>query len=410
MISLSKVLLGCSLAVNVGLAAVLLRGVSDSTPSGGDHAPAPVAEEVPTAPQPTTWDELQGEDLKEMAQRLETQGFPPEIVRGIIAAQVRAQFAERRRALQNDDGRFWISGSATPENRAALRALQREETEALRAVLGTDDASWESKLYLESRGLSFVAPERAADVRRILRNLDQSRADLIESMRTAGGLIGAGTDFQQKMRELERSTEAELAGVLSPEELDRYRMANSQMANQLRYELSAFNPTEAEFRAILKLREESAADLQGGLNVQVAGASPEQRKAREQAQQQFKEQLKLAIGPERAAAYERATDFEYRTASQLMTRLNLPQSTADDLYAVQQEFRNRQHEVLQGVQSRDDAIQRMVALREEALQRVKALLGTDANVSAYQQYGGNWLRSMTPRPPPAGGMQFTPRG
>jgi hypothetical protein len=127
--------------------------------------------------------------------------------------------------------------------------------------------------------------------------------------------------------------------------------------------------------------------------------TPELSRSYGEAQKAMKDQIKAALGPERAAEYERATDSNFRRTSQLVARLELPAATATSLYDLQQEFSKRRMESSRSVTSREEFVEKQKALQAEASARVASLLGDPSRVELYKQYGGNWLQNMVPRPP-----------
>jgi len=61
------------------------------------------------------------------------------------------------------------------------------------------------------------------------------------------GLLGRGDAAEQ--RELRAQRRAELSKILSRKELEEYDLRNSQVAQQMQWEMRSFDPNEAEFRA-----------------------------------------------------------------------------------------------------------------------------------------------------------------
>lgn len=203
---------------------------------------------------------------------------------------------------------------------------------------------------------------------------------------------------QADLAPLERELRTALAAVLSPAELEEYDLRNSNTGRSMRSELTAFNPTEEEFRALYKLRQPF--DEQFGFIYGIP--SQEQMRQRGEAQKQLLAQIGSALGAERAADYERAIDYNYRQTSQLVARLELPPETALSLWNTQKEFEKRRGEIYRaspGVAEADRTSQ-LAALQKEALAKVTPLLGTASAVAAYRQYGGSWLESLVPRPAP----------
>jgi hypothetical protein len=143
---------------------------------------------------------------------------------------------------QNDPA-FWRNRPRDPKLQVALRQLDREQRQMLRDALGADpDESARTSLY-QHKNLGFLPEEKATDVRRVLRDYDEKRADLYAAAYTQS------TDVE-KMRAIEKEQQDALAAVLTPTELREYDLRFSRTATTLREDLSAFSPTEQEFQTM----------------------------------------------------------------------------------------------------------------------------------------------------------------
>lgn len=389
--SLTTVLLSASLVLNAAIAVLILAGYS-SAPAPRLAPVAAPAEAAPPKPaiDASVWPGLATGDLPAQVARLRDAGFPREIVRAILSAQVRERFAARRRALDatGDARQFWLDQNLDAHRQAAFQQLAREERAALRELLGADaDSSDPMRDLAGGQSLTFLAPEKAVDVRQIQRDFEERRADLY-----ASGFV-SGVD-NAKLAALEKEQLAAIAAVLTPQELQEYRLRISTTADTLRNELLAFNPTEEEFRALFRLRD--SLDDRFGLGAGLA-LSADLSRQRGEAMQQTNEQFKATLTPERAAEFERASDYNYRRASQLFARLELPRENLDRVWQVQKEFEQQRAEA---GRARDggDFFQRVAALQQEAAAKIAPLVGGAGNMEVYKQYGGSWLQPIARRP------------
>jgi hypothetical protein len=381
--------LAASLALNVTFAFFVFIHPAAPAPS----VQATPAVDGPVAPPPidqNVWPDLQTDDLSALAARLRASGFPPAVIRAILAAQIDGLFAARRKALMSADANlpFWKSQSRDPKLLTALAQLGREQQKLLRQLLGADaepdDPS--SRLY-QNRSLGFLPAAKADALGNLLRGFEERRSDLY-----ASGL-SSGTD-RARFDALDKEQHDTIARFLTPAELLEYDLRNSSTANSLQSRLSEFNPTEAEFRAIYPLQ--AAFDERFGGNSFLVLAGDEQDNARKL----LTEQIKATLGPVRAADYERAMDGNYQIISRLVARLELPPETTNGLWAAQKEFQQRLMDIYRSMASPEERAPQLVALQQEALARITPLLGGASGVEAYKQYGGSWLQSMVPRPAP----------
>jgi hypothetical protein len=395
--------LSASLLVNVALVGLILAArPSDtpalvSTPSGA--APAN-ASGPPEKSETNTWAALATGDLAAQRDRLLAEGFPPATIRAILAAQIREGFAARRKALDTAaaDAPFWKPARPDPVVQAQLRALGREEQKAIEALLGPDPDN--NAIAELRRQIPGASDEKLAQLREIQTRYAEQTSKIYGDR--PGTLL---PDERQKINALQKAMHDEFAAVLSPEELEAYDLRASPTANQLRYNLTAFDATEDEYRAIFKVQrayDEQLRDLAPTLGS--GPLTPEQSRARQTIQEQLNADLKAALGDQRYADYQRAMDYNYRQTTQLVARLNLPPQTANELYAVQKEMEQRRMNFAASANgtalTREQAMEQMTALQQEATARVTSALGGNAAaLEAYKQYGGSWLANLVPRPP-----------
>jgi hypothetical protein len=399
----SSLLLAGSLAANVALLAVIaVGGMSgdersrSATPTMASPKPASTGSAGADA---DVWTQVKNADLHSQVERLQAEGFPPSMVRAIIAAQVRESFAARRKALTaTNDSAYWLPPNRDPNTQAALRALGREESKMLKDLLGPDPENG------AANQLHRQVPELPADkidqLGSIRERYDEMRSDLYASIR--GTML---PEEREKVNALEKAMHNEFAAVLTPQELESYDLRTSNAASQLRYNLTAFDVTEQEFRALFRLQ--SAFDEQFGLYT--GPTTEEQRRARSDGQKALDENIKAALGDQRYAEYQRANDYNYRTTSQLVARLELPPATTDQVYALQKEFTERMN-ALRTVPPAERASQ-VASLATEAQTKLTASLGA-RGYEAYKQYGGSWLQALQNQARPSGavpaGLNFVP--
>jgi hypothetical protein len=398
----STVLLVGSLGLNAALMALLVVNAA------GDSAPAPAARPAAAtaatpppraaeiAPGAETWAALKSEDLAVLRDRLRTEGFPPSMIRAILAAQIREGTAARRRALEAAQASLplWKNAVVDPKTQAELRALEIQERRTLKDLLGPDpDSSYALQLRRQVPGL---APEKIDQIAAIREHYDEQRINAYNQTRNA-----PTPEEQEKILAFDKAMRAEIVALLSPQELEDYDLRTSGVTNSLRYNLAAFNPTETEFRTLYRLQTELQAKYQEQLRT-VSNLPPaELRNARVDMQNKNNDDIAAALGPERYAEYQRSTDSNYRTTTQLVARLALPPDTANQLYAVQQSIQPRVTALNQDRALPADARnQQLAALQAEAVAKLTPILGSAQNLDAYKQYGGSWLQTLQPRPPP----------
>jgi hypothetical protein len=391
--TISGLLLAASVTLNIALIALFIVGASSnrdmSVANPTVAVTAPVAVSAGPKIDPQIWHDLNTANPRTLVQQLRAAGFPANVIRAILSAQIQESFAEMRKALDPsaDTRPFWKSMTPDPKIALALRGLSREQEKLLRELLGSDAESDDPMMRAyQTRGLSGVPPEKADAVAQLLRDYNDQRQDVFAGF--IGGMLTPAESA--KLRDLEKAQHADLAKILTPAELDGYDLCASNTASMLRYQLSAFNPTEDEFRKIFAIQRQ----FDDQLGPLYGPPSPDAMRARNEAQKQLNEQVKLALGPDRAADYERSNDYNYRTTSQLVTRLELPPETTNQVWAIQKDIQQRAQDAYK--LSPDERTAQLAALADETKQKVTAALG-ERGYTAYQQYGGSWMQMLQPR-------------
>ena len=221
----------------------------------------PIKQPVSTTPS-QDWYRLSSGDAKTQVANLKAAGFPPEIVQGIIRAELDRVYNVRRKELlaRYSKGSYW-QASYTRANFSAvlgLNIIQEEENGQMRALFGpeADNTGYDTGHFMPPnfnlRGQSeALPPEKFQKVAAIVADYNAMRADLYAS---ANGLVdpdaGAKNDYLSKQQK------ADIEAALSPDELLEYNLRSSPDANSLRWTLDSFKPTEGEFRSIYKVQDE----------------------------------------------------------------------------------------------------------------------------------------------------------
>lgn len=410
---ISPALLGCSLLANGVLAAVILTGTRSD--SGAKSAAAaerrnssPIVTEAsvrPAAPSSATgasgeaWARLKTSDIRAYRAQLEAEGFPPLLARALAAGEVRRQFEPRRAALnlKANERPFWELAVQDPQTSMELAQINREQTQAIRDLLGPEPNDFEAGSLREQ--FPALTEDKIAQMLRVRQAIADKRADLYFSF---GGTATNLADID-RIDALNREQRDEFAKFLTPQELEAYDVRNSTDADTLRGQLKAFDATEEEFLALFHLQTaytDRFPPTRGAL-------SPEESQARAAFQKELDQQARAALGDERFEQYQRSRDYNYQTTDRLVGRLDLPHSATDEVWTVQKDIQQRAA-ALQSDPTLTPAarIQQRAILADEAKTRVTATLGADG-FEAYKQYGGSWLRSLQP-PPPAPSPRAAP--
>lgn len=415
---ISSLVLTVSVLANVALIALIVSPVSPVEPvaaenAAGDGAAAVAATATattgtPAGPintadvNPKLWENLSTGDFAALTGRLRAQGFPPAIVRAIVSAAVNESFAARRKALTpaKSPVPFWQTEKpADAKTLAALRELSREQSKLMKELLGPNTPQPDDPMYAAflKRQFGDLPVEKVEQIRKVQQDYNELRSEIYTGagMGAGGGAITMTADDRAKLALLEKEQRADIQAQLSPQEFEDYELRASNTANSMRYQLSAFGPTEQEFRTIFPLQR--AFDEQYRMTGVDGPQSQEAMRQRMEAQKQLTAQIAAALGPERGAEYERASDGNYRQIYNVVSRLDLPKEAATEVWNVQKDMEQRMRAIYSDPKMPPAARnEQLAALSQEATAKLSGTLG-QRGLDVYKQYGGYWLQGLQPR-------------
>lgn len=413
----SRNLLLVSILLNVGLAAGFAWHLNRA-PAATEAKPAPAtAPAAPTGPskrgsaaatepapmsapartEAFNWRNVESEDYKKYIANLRAIGCPEETIKDIIIADVNKLYAPKLMALNRPatEYKYWEPQRNYPigmdkDKQRQMREIAKEKKALLQELLGVDSEEEARKLYggtdYYERMSGFLPKEKRDGVRELVQKYSELEQDVY---RKSDGR--PDSEDSKELLKIRNERRAELAKLLSPQELLEYEVRSSQTASQMRYDLAAFEPNEDEFRRIFKAR----AEFDGEFGPNYGGTQDaEQQKKRAEAQRKVDEALKLELGAERYAEYKQASDYAYRELARVATRYELPKETAKKVWAVktaaeEQASKLRQDQTLSTEQRQAAA----KAIQTETEKAVTEMLG-ERGYKSYVNSGGYWVRSI----------------
>lgn len=401
---LSSVVIAASLAANAGMLAAFFLVPSDSSSSStalsSTSAPASPSAITSAATAASTtpanaWARLSTENLPSLIARLRAAGVPTSVLHALIYQR----FESRLKASRDDVNRpYWKKAPETPPDpkaEAERAKLEREYADTVKQLLGSDaepGSNGDESREMRFRQYGNLSAEKISQVQAVSQAYGERLTQIYNSAR--GGTLGP--EFAEKIDAVNREGHAEIAKLLTPDELLEYDLRNSQTSARLRMSLTGLNPTEAEYRALFPLYQ--AYDAQ--FPPIYSSIKPEVMAARTAAQQQMQEQIKALLPPDRYADYLQASNPQYQQLNQLVARLELPLSAAAQVASVQQEIQSRANALRTDRQlAPADRTAQLAALAAEAQAKITAAIGA-RGLEGYKQYGGQWLNQLTPAPRP----------
>jgi hypothetical protein len=421
------ILLG-SLALNVALALALSRPRDSAPPShlqpeaassakpsaipsaataaraSTETPPATPRDTIPAAPE-FHWSQLESSDYKEYIARLRDFGTPERTIRDIIVADVAKLYRPRLAALRpprTTQTNFWeryytpSAEQGTKEQREQLRAVQREQKELLKSLLGenvheeiANDAGWGADHRKRFCG------EMTEDQCRKLRQAHEHHGEVTSEIYTRAGNYH-DEETQKELKAARRKLREELAAFLSPEQIEEHELRTSDTANNMRWQLQHFEPTEVEFRAIHKHKQatEELNESRGP-----GPSTDESRKAREEKRKALDDALAQSLGSDRMKDLQLSEAYEFRNLLEGGVLKDSVQAIADMKQEAEAAARNLRKDTALSKEQRDEAL---AAIRAETEKSITGLVG-ERRARYYTRSGGHWIRNLAPspaRPPP----------
>ena len=367
---------------------------------------APVTADNAEAPE-FQWSQIYAPDFALYIEQLRGFGTPEPKIREIVFGAVDSIYRPKRGALRppvkkTDETKFWAhrnfwrsTPQPTKEQQAQLRALQKEEVDLLKSLFGPDVYEQMAK---DSGGIDWMEKQYGF----IPKELREQVTDIEQQMNEAQQEIYAKSDggydsyMQDDLRKVAKKAHDELAKILTPEQLLEWDLRHSQGANQLKNDLSAFDPNEKEFRALFQYKQ-SLEDLYPSRDPDADPVTPtaDERKALKEQQKALDDQLAKTIGADRANEYELEKDYGYRT----LIESGVPKESVFKLDDMKKEAQDAANKIRKDkTLTSDQRTAALAAIRDATQTGINGLLD-DKQMKRYISNGGWWLNNIAPAPP-----------
>jgi hypothetical protein len=326
-------------------------------------------------------------------------GCPEETICDLIIADVDKLLAPRLHAVVPPPRElaYWQSEEKELQDPLAAHEAARQQMEIdfekrdlIKELVGVDLVAERLKLRGEldqyGQRLSFLPAERRGQLRKILERYNRAEIMLREKAWAEGET--STPESEAELRQLQQKRAAEIAGLLTPEELQKYELRLSPTAYKARDALFGMNASEKEYLAIFQ--------VQKGLEEKLAGVDPtrpEGQQAVAAAQQEVQDQLRQKLGATRYHEYERAQDADFRELCAAAARNELPRTAAESVYEIKRLVVARRQEIegnpdLSAEQKA--TVQQQIA--QETARTVRDVLGEKAFKQFTRRSEAAWLR------------------
>ncbi|MEO6336693.1 MAG: hypothetical protein ABIP71_07760 [Verrucomicrobiota bacterium] len=333
------------------------------------------------------WSVIESKDFSVYADNLRGIGCPEQTVRDILTAEINDLFVHRRqdlfRPLQNQ---FWDLMAQGGENKLIPKEIE-EKLDALdeakqtlikkifRAALPEEKNLYPGEYAAMMAG--SLSPEKVQQFRIISEKFDKLREKIQSS-----DLPEAEKKKQQAL--LSEQSVAEQKGILSPEEMDEFKLRKSAFA-QARGNLLGFNASEEELRAMARLTMNEKPVPKDPQSPDYEAKLAEQRVDKEE----IDKQMKALLGKNRFEEYERSKDSNFQNLIQLGRRYDLSLQTISEVYELTRSIHKQVSEFKKSnaaSEKRDEALE---TIRQQTERAMIAKLGARA-AETYRRNFNNW--------------------
>jgi hypothetical protein len=363
------------------------------TPMGQEASSAPVAEtQDPAAKADLSWAVIETDDLDELARRLAAAGFTTREIRVVLAQRI-SRMALTQAATAKEPVPYWRSGRtdySDPKTVEEFHKRMVEQARLYRKYLMSPDAIADDpdRLEIARRQWGDLPVEKLQAIAAIDADYQEMNMQQYAERRARPGET-VSRDASQLM---EQERMADIAKILTPEEFAEFELRSSPTANLLRHQLTTFQPTEDEYRALFTIHKAYGDPLRD------PGLTPDARKT---LTAEITGKVKAVLGEDRALDYDAAVNQNSRdqTAS-LVSRLGLPARVASEVRQTQQDFTQRAKDIRANTSlPQDERNAQLAALALQAESQLTAKLGANG-YEAYTDLKGEWIRTLQPNSGP----------
>lgn len=378
-----RLLLALSLALNAGLATLLLLQTASRGSAGSDGVTLTDDGRGPLASDPP---EVTIASYRRLRAALRAADFSETEIRRLLEGAALADWQKDVHRLAAEGvirDRFWaadyLGNPLDEEARRRIIQVRRLREAALTAALGEEAQISPSLLA----GTVFRWGVSAAKQQAIA-ILEEDYDLLATKARIATGLeekpsATPASNTAEALTLLAMERTRDLQALLSPEEFHEYMLRYSPTAELLRQELRFFLPTEEEFRNLFALREALENEFP-------LATTPFE--ARRQAETVFQQEIRGLLDDARFIAWERVQDPAFQQLCGIAERYGVPHQQIVEVYEFQRLARDQRQELLAdndlAPEDRREAIR---LLAKEARDVIRSSLG-DAAFDAYLPNSG----------------------
>jgi hypothetical protein len=348
------------------------------------------------ASRPANWATLESTNYYVYIANLRNFGCPEETIKDIILTDIAKVYARKRAEIkrQGQPFRYWSPSDANvgtdPKLQRQMAELDREQRNLVRSLLGVDMQVELAKYWeddYDPAAYDFLPADKRDQILALKAKYDEMENEIYT--RAQGIML---EHDEQELRALEQQRQVELASLLSPQELEAYEMRHSHTAENLRNQLSGFEPSEDEFQRLFRLQKDFDEQINRALPESSDEVQAEIRaRAQEEGQRALQDEMRKVLGNDRYAEWQRAQDPDYKALVQISDRYNLPAETSQKVYGYKMQAEQQKQQVESNPNLSEEQRQAaLAAIATETEKAVAAAMGPSVYKS-YLRVAGQWI-------------------
>jgi len=315
------------------------------TPSSGPALSPEQKPDQPSAGKPEPgifkWAALEVSDYKEYVQRLKSVGFPAELVREIVIADMNKLYQAREKALEQQQVPYDApmnqrqSANIRPEDWQRVKQLhdlRLEKQMALENALGeyVPREILRTPISRNYEAYEYAISQLPPDKRNLAQDVQETEI-FVEGYNKI--TISDPSAELESFKRTRAERDQGLLKILTPEEFERYEMNTTPAGTELARRVIGMQPTDEEFQGMFRIAYKNWLDTGG-----VYGRWREMPVAQDQieaANREMNDRLSEALGPERFIDYQMAISETGQQLRNFAARFDLPREVMVQAFQLQ---------------------------------------------------------------------------
>ncbi len=315
-----------------------------------------------------------GDEPRAVRDALRAVGVSEVLVRNFVTQAVWAK--HHCEESQKARAEWWKESNhpnqVVPVPPATVRAVNAE----VRALMGDDIRD-----SRQGDRLAFLPEAKRAEAMRIYGDYEEMSSEIYSDM-----MSFQMPEDQKRCELLNRERDRDLQALLTPEEFAEVTLLQSPAGQRARMVAGQLDLTEAEFREVVKMRQE--ADRLAAGNPTTASSQSQDAEAR------FEAQLTQLVGEDRMREQSLKNSRDYEVLQKAQARLGLSQETVDGVLAQRYYVRDATTQIMTSSGTAEEKREALKKLAAGVKTEVTRLLGPAAAQGYFTQNGMPWLRDM----------------